>query len=333
MDAVQVLLLGVGNFGSSWAQKVIPACADCCTFAAAVDQQPERFRHVPPGVPCFTDLDAALQAIQPDLVINVTPPHLHTVHNMHLLSLGYPVLCEKPIADNPRDAEELLAYYQRQGGFLMIADNYRYAPVFRKCRQMLQSGALGAIHSVQCHFSHHHPDASPFYHGQLDQPLLLDVTVHHLDVARYLIGAEPIRTYCETWAAPYAWYQQRPANATIQAAMANGSHFSYDGTLATPAGTTDWNGEWEIECDGGVLQVHQSQLFLYHQPEGKPTPIQLDSGEAESRLPMLREAIQALQCQRKAETDLTDNIKTYRWIQDAIRSSQAHAAVCSPNDA
>ena len=322
MDKLQVLLLGVGNFGASWAAEVIPACMDVCTFAAAVDRQPDRLAHVPEGVACFMDLDAALEKVRPQLVINVTPPHLHTEHNLHLLSLGYPVLCEKPIADNEKDAEALFAYYQANGGFLMIGDNYRYAPVFRECRRIIKSGTIGAIHSVQCHFRRCHPDFSAYYHGKLAQPLLTDVTVHHLDVARYLMGDEPVQTCCETWDAPHSWYGHRPANATIQSKTSKGIHFSYFGTLAAPASTTDWNGDWDIECDGGVLQIRKSQLSLYAQPDGEPTSIPLAKGETESRIPMLKEAISALQAGRKAESDLADNIKTYRWLQSAIVSSE-----------
>ena len=323
MEKPSVLLLGVGNFGASWAEEVIPACGDVCTFAAAVDQKPERFQYVPKGVRCFTDLDAALNETKPRLVINVTPPHLHTVNNLHLLSLGYAVLCEKPIADNEEDAESLFAYYEAHGGFLMIGDNYRYSPVFRRCREIIASGQLGSIHSVQCHFRHQHPDFSAFYHGKLEQPLLTDVAIHHLDVARYLMGEEPVRTRCETWEAPYSWYNSRPANATLQASTSSGIRFGYFGTLAAPASTTDWNGDWEIECDGGVLQVRKSRLFLYTEPDGEPAEILL-KGESESRIPMLKEAIHALKSGCKAESDLADNMKTYRWLQSAILSDKTN---------
>ena len=328
MDEPRVLLLGVGNFGRSWAEHVIPACGDVCEFAAAVDQRPERLAYVPEGTARFTDLDEALQAVHPDLVINVTPPHLHTGTNLQLLSSGYAVLCEKPIAETPEDAQKLAAFYQEKGGFLMIADNYRYAPVFRACRQMLASGEMGNIHSVQCHFRHYHADFSAFYHGRLAQPLLLDVTVHHLDVARYLMGQEPVRTVCETWSAPYSWYGQRPANALIRSWMTGNVLFTYFGTLAAPSSTTDWNGNWEIECDRGTLKIIDSQLYLCARDDQPPVLIPSGGEEkADTRTFMLREAIDALRTGRKGETDLTDNIKTYRWIQNAIRSSQTKTEI------
>lgn len=329
MHPLRVLLLGVGNFGVSWAQDVLPRCGEA-VFAAAVDAQPGRFAFVPDGVPCYTNLDEALDAVRPDLVLNVTPPHAHTALNRHLLLRGFPVLCEKPAAAGLQDAAEILRFYREQGGFLMIAENYRYSPVMRACREVIAFGALGRVLSVQCHFRHYHPDASQFYHGRLDQPLLLDVTVHHLDVARYLTGAEPESTRCETWSAPYSWYGDRPANAHIRARMTGGIYFSYYGTLAAYASSTDWNGDWEIECESGTLRIRQSRLTLYREHEGEPVVLPGEGGDSvQSRLTMLREAIDAVRQGRRGETDLTDNIRSYLFIQDAIRSASTNEEVAA----
>lgn len=329
MQPLRVLLLGVGNFGASWAQEVLPFCDDIC-FAAAVDAKPERFAFLPDGIAHYTDLDEALDAVRPDLVLNVTPPHAHAALNRHLLNQGYPVLCEKPAAASTQEAHEMLRFYRECGGFLMIAENYRYSPVMRACREVIASGKLGKVLSAQCHFRHYHPDAAQFYHGKLDQPLLLDVTVHHLDVARYLTGAEPERTRCETWSAPYSWYGERPANAHIRTWMTGGVFFSYYGTLAAYAGSTDWNGDWEIECERGTLRIQQSRLTLYCDHEGESVLLPGEGGEsAQSRLIMLREAARALHERRCGETDLTDNIRSYLWLQDAIRSSTTHEEIAS----
>jgi len=328
MKKQKVLLLGLGNFGHSWAEAVIPACADRAEFVAAVDQRAERFSYVPEGVPCYTDLDTALSETHPDLVVNVTPPTAHTDLNDHLLALGYAVLCEKPIAGDLDDAMRMDACYAERGGFLMIADNYRYSTVFRKARAIIASGELGAVHAVQCHFRHWHPDHTMFYHGRLAQPLLTDVTIHHLDVARYLTGAEAERVLAETWSAPYAWYAERPANAAIRTWMTGHVPFHYFGTLAAPSTSSDWNGDWDIECDKGVLRIRMSRLYVYDTEEGAPYEVPLGAVEADSRIPMLVEALDAVAEGRKGETDLVDNLKTFRWMQAAVTSAEQQCEVC-----
>ena len=115
MSTFKVLLIGLGNFGHTWADTVLPACQGEILFAAAVDQRPERFSYVPENVPCFTEIQTALTEIRPDLVINVTPPTAHTAINTMLLNAGLPVLCEKPAAADLEDAEAMLAVYRKTG--------------------------------------------------------------------------------------------------------------------------------------------------------------------------------------------------------------------------
>lgn len=319
----RVLLLGVGNFGASWAREILPACADVCEFAGAVDLREENLRKVPEGVPVYTDLDTALEAVRPDLVLNVTPPKAHTELNIRLLERGFAVACEKPAADCPENAARIGAYYAEHGGFLAIMDDYRYSPVFREAKKLLTAGGLGSIRTVNVHFRHYHPDYSAFYHGALPQPLLTDVTIHHLDVCRYLTGEEPVTTCCESFGAPYAWYGERPANAVVYSHMTNGVFFSYFGTLAAYAGTTEWNANWEIECDRGTLAIRDNALFLYGAHEGGCERIAFDDPGGSSRVPMLRAILADLAAGRKSESDLSENLKTYRWLSDAIASAQA----------
>ncbi len=77
MDKVKVLVLGLGNFGHSWAVSVLPACSDFAILAGVVDRQKETWKGIAQDVPKFEVLESALDQTKPDLVINVTPPVLH----------------------------------------------------------------------------------------------------------------------------------------------------------------------------------------------------------------------------------------------------------------
>ncbi len=320
MDRIRALVLGLGNFGRSWADLVVPACGDCAVLAGAADRRPETWTGIGEEVPKFTDLTQALEAVKPDLVINATPPDAHFPLTAGLLRGGYPVLCEKPIADTYENALRLCAVLEETGGFLMIGENYRYHPVFREAKRLLQTEDLGEIRHVQCSFRHFHPDYSRFYHGSLRHPLLEDVTIHHLDLARYLSGKEPVRVWCREYGAPYSWYGDRPATAFLLTEMTGGTVFRYGGTLASAASSTDWNGDWEIECGGGVLKIEQSRIFLIRGEER--TEVLYAGTEEDSRIPMLREACAALRERRSGETDLRENMKSFRWMHAAVRSSE-----------
>lgn len=320
MDKIKVLVLGLGNFGHSWADSVVPACDDCASLAAVVDKDERKWKGIEESVPKYHDLATAIEEIRPELVINVTPPALHFEINEMLLRKQIAVLCEKPIADTYENAVKTGKILGETGGFLMIGENYRYHPVFREAKKILQSGVLGGMHHIQCHFRHEHGDYSMFYHGTLRHPLLSDVTIHHLDLARYLSGEEPVKVWCKEYSAPYSWYDYRLANADIISEMTDDVVFHYDGTLASPLSTTDWNGDWEIECDKGILQIKNNQIILHKENGVEEIPAHVNARD--SREAMLREACAALRENRKAETDFADNFKSFRWMTSAIESSE-----------
>ena len=165
MDRIRVLVLGLGNFGHSWATWVVPSCNDCANLVGVVDKRTERWQGVWEGIPKFEDLTIALEETKPDLVINVTPPDVHCELSAMILRKNIAVLCEKPIADNYENAVTMGNVLKETNGSLMIGENYRYYPVFREAKKILQTSNLGKIHQVQCSFRHYHADYSMFYHG------------------------------------------------------------------------------------------------------------------------------------------------------------------------
>lgn len=320
MEKIKVLLIGLGNFGHSWAKLVLPACDDCANLVGVVEKRKDRWQIIDESIPKYESITTALENTKPDLVINVTPPNMHYELSALLLRENYAVLCEKPIADNYDNAVKLGGVLKETDGFLMIGENYRYYSVFREAKKMLLESDLGEIHQMHCSFRHYHPDYSMFYHGKLKHPLLEDVAVHHLDLARYLSGKEPVKVWCKEFSADYSWYGDRPASAVIVTRMTDDVIFHYNGTLASPASSTEWFGSWEIECSNGVMKIESDKISVIKEDKTITLPVMQD--EEDSRITMLREACQALREKRKAETDYKDNFKSFNWMLKAIAASQ-----------
>ncbi len=318
MKKVRVLVLGLGNFGHSWASLIVPDC-EYAELVGVVDRRTERWEGIPDSVPKFTDLDEALRAVHPELVVNVTPPDAHHAINERLLREGWPVLCEKPIAESLETARKTGEVLKETGGFLMIGENYRYFGRFRRAREILESGCLGKVLRVSCQFVHWHPDYSMYYHGSLKHPLMQDVAVHHLDLGRYLSGAEPLRVWCREDSAPYTWYGERKATAFIVTEMTNGVVFDYNGTLASPSFVTDWRGEWTVICEKGVL-INKGTTITIRRLEGTEE-IEVQEDHEDSRVAMLADACCALREGRKGETDFSDNIRSFTWMERAMEAA------------
>ena len=147
------------------------------------------------GVPadrCHTDLEAALAAAGADVAVAVVPPAAHREVATRCLEAGLPVLVEKPLAGTREDCLALVETAQRLGRELAVSQNYRYRRVIETARQVIASGRLGAIGQAQVDFRIHH-DFRGTFRESMDDPLIVDMAVHHFDLIRFVTGLEASR--------------------------------------------------------------------------------------------------------------------------------------------
>ena len=86
-----------------------------------------------------------------DAVLITTPDDLHYGPCMEALRMGYDVLLEKPISPSEKECRDILELSQKTGRIVAVCHVLRYAPYFIKLREIIQSGVLGKVVSMQ-HF-------------------------------------------------------------------------------------------------------------------------------------------------------------------------------------
>ena len=131
-----------------------------------------------------------------DLVDVCTPPDSHLAITMAALDAGKHVLCEKPIALDARQAEELRDRASELGIVHAVNHEMRYTPVRRKIRQLVAEGFLGEVQfvSTTVHAGHGtDPTKEPYYWGWLSEPskgggFLMGSLSHHIDLLRFTFG-------------------------------------------------------------------------------------------------------------------------------------------------
>lgn len=97
------------------------------------------------GVPFFTDHRELLAAVQPELVVIMTPHPSHPSIAIDALATGAHVLVEKPMAIQVADADAMIAAARRHGRLLAVNFQHRSRPEVRAAYDLIQSGALGTI--------------------------------------------------------------------------------------------------------------------------------------------------------------------------------------------
>ena len=83
-----------------------------------------------------------------DLVVIVTPNHVHYEVACAFVDAGFHVVCDKPLVHTTAQALDLAERVARQGTLFAVTYNYTGYPMVRQAREMVRSGAIGAIRKV-----------------------------------------------------------------------------------------------------------------------------------------------------------------------------------------
>jgi myo-inositol 2-dehydrogenase/D-chiro-inositol 1-dehydrogenase len=129
-----------------------------------------------------------------DAVVIALPTSLHASVASDALSAGKHVYLEKPIAAALPDAQRLVACWRESGRVGMIGFNYRFHPLYTRLRTSIGEKAIGAVVAMRTVFSAP-PGPNPAWKTRRSTGggALLDLGIHHLDLARFLFGRE-VRT-------------------------------------------------------------------------------------------------------------------------------------------
>jgi predicted dehydrogenase len=126
-----------------------------------------------------------------DAVIIALPPALHAEAAVAALLRKKHIYVEKPLATSLADATRIVDAWRGSGLTAMMGFNYRFNPVIEQARARMAAGAVGAPIAVRTVFSTPRR-AIPSWKERRDTGggALLDLAVHHIDLVRFLLGAE-----------------------------------------------------------------------------------------------------------------------------------------------
>ena len=129
-----------------------------------------------------------------DAVYNPLPNDLHERWTIAAAEAGKHVLCEKPLAMNAEEAERMVEACASAGVVLMEAFMYRLHPSWESVRELVSSGRIGELRSVQSWFSYYNDDPANIRNiAEAGGGALYDIGCYAVNLSRMLFGAEPSR--------------------------------------------------------------------------------------------------------------------------------------------
>jgi len=266
----RILLLGLGFWGRNWYSVINHSPdADVVGVAAAPSDLSSLGLGSGSGPRTYTDYREAIDTTDAEAALIVLPTALHIDAATRELARGLHVLSEKPLAGSLDEARRLRDESRRYPSQVyMVNQNYRWRTHTQTMRRAIERGEIGDPFGL--HLEFRQPEFLVGDRAGLDMPMIQDMSIHHFDLIRYLLGANGARVTARSFRPPWSQYQGQPASEVI-VELDNGLVVGYSGTWAARGRYTLWDGDITITGPRGCLRLDASnsvRLFRDEGPDG-----------------------------------------------------------------
>ena len=327
MAKLRAIVVGAGGISGAWLK---PLAAEKVEVVAVVDKKREnaekRIEEFKLRCAASTDLAKTLRDVKADFLVDLTVPESHCAVTCSALRAGLPVVGEKPMAASMAEARRMVRASEKAGKLYMVSQSRRWDAKHDALARTVAAGRVGRLTTLNCDFflGAHFGG----FRDEMPSPLILDMSIHHFDMARMIGGKDPVRVYAEEFNPKGSWYKgDVAANCIFE--MTDGVRFAYRGSWCSEGCHTSWNGDWRIIGDRGTI-IYERDLPPFGETaagdEGffrpktplalVPSPLKFTGMHGS-----LREMLAHLRTGRKVQCECHDNIKSLAMVFAAIESS------------
>ena len=201
---LKVVLVGTGIRGSGmWGKRLVEKYSDVVEFVGLCDRNRKRMEFVKGylGVDCpmfsDTEFDTMIEKTKPDTVMVVTMDCYHAKYICRAMELGCDVITEKPMCTDENMCQDIMDTEKRTGKKVRVTFNYRYGPAAVRIKELLMSGEIGQVTSVDFSYyldTNHGASYYRRWHGfkQFSGSLLVHKSTHHFDLLNWWLDGEPV---------------------------------------------------------------------------------------------------------------------------------------------
>lgn len=199
MKIINVAVIGCGNRGKCYTELILnkpekfKITAICDSSKTQLENMKSLYNFEAEE---FLSEEEFFKERRADLLIIATPDRVHVKQAVKAMYLGYDLLLEKPISDSREELESLLNAQKETGRSVMVCHVLRYGAGYRKCKEVLDSGVLGKLYSIDStervvywHW------AQAYVRGiwaslEKSHPAILAKCSHDLDLLQYYADSE-----------------------------------------------------------------------------------------------------------------------------------------------
>ncbi|MBQ7152583.1 MAG: Gfo/Idh/MocA family oxidoreductase [Clostridia bacterium] len=269
-------VIGIGNMGSSHlrsaSEGVLPEIEMTC--AADIDSSKlEVAKKLIPGIACFNSATEMINSGLCEAVLIATPHYFHPTIGIEAMKAGLHVMSEKPAGVYTKQVREMIEVASHSDKTYAIMFNQRTNCVYRKVRELVQSGQYGPIKRVSWIITDWFRTQAYYNSGGWRATwagegggVMLNQCPHQLDLWQWICGMpSKVRAVCHEG----KWHDiEVEDDVSIYVEYPNGA----TGTFITSTG--DWPGtnRLEITLDQAKIVCDDSakiRIFIQEEPTSK----------------------------------------------------------------
>lgn len=196
---IRVACVGAGYFSQfhydSWRRMAGAQAVAACDL--------DRGKATATGLTAYTDLAEMLARESPDLLDIIVPPDGHAAAIRAALAAGVRwMICQKPFCRDLAEAEALVAEVRQAGATVIVHENFRFQPWYRRIKALIKKGEIGPVHQATFRLRpgdgqgpRAYLDRQPYFQT-MPRFLIHETGVHWIDTFRYLFG-DPVAVYAD----------------------------------------------------------------------------------------------------------------------------------------
>ncbi|TCS61426.1 myo-inositol 2-dehydrogenase [Primorskyibacter sedentarius] len=189
---LKIGLLGCGRIGQVHARSISQIDGAKVTAVADAFEAPAKALADKTGAAVMGPQDLIASA-EVDAVVIGTPTDTHFDLIHAAASAGKAIFCEKPVDMSAERIRDCIKAVEAAGVPFMTAFNRRFDPNFASVQARIADGEIGGIEIVT--IQSRDPSPPPISYVKSSGGLFRDMMIHDLDMARFLLGEEPVTIY------------------------------------------------------------------------------------------------------------------------------------------
>ena len=349
MEPVKLGLIGLGGMGKSHLDKEVGL--EEVRFTAVADARREVADEVGAklGIPAYYSAEALIASGQCEAVLIAAPHPFHPPIAQQAAAAGLHVMTEKPLAVTVAEGDAMLAAARRAGVLLGIMFQTRTVPIYRKAKELLDSGAIGRVYRTTLIASNWYRSQAYYDSGDWRGTwagegggVIMNQAPHSIDLFIWL-GGMPSRVTASVETRFHRIEVEDTATAILE--------YPDGKTGLFYATTAEWPGENRIEFTGesGKLVIDgQQSLRLYRMPKpirdelaigsmwGKPTPGEWEDvpfeNEPASHASVVRQFARAIRLGEPLVADGEDGLRALEFANAVLLSGSRARPITVPVD-